>query len=132
MIFRHNPPGQTFQRALEELIEITQNSVKCDPKIEYLNLVKDMKIASVDDYEKLNDLLKLKMKLIAFRTEETMNCEEELKDVFRFKYLEKKKENLKYLLSYQSLSLYSDYKNRLEVLRMLNYVDSKYSGKHVY
>ncbi|KAK6638723.1 hypothetical protein RUM43_006990 [Polyplax serrata] len=125
--FRDNKPGQSFQRALEELTEITQNSVKLSPKIEFLNMLKDARITSEDDYNKLKDLIKLKTKITSFNTDNILDYEEQLKNVFKFTYLNKKKENLKYLLSYQSMSLYADYKNRLEVLRMLNYVDNKYS-----
>lgn len=91
-------------------------------------MLKDARITSEDEYNKLKDLIKLKTKITSFNTDNILDYEEQLKNVFKFTYLNKKKENLKYLLSYQSMSLYADYKNRLEVLRMLNYVDNKYSG----
>lgn len=42
-------------------------------------------------------------------------------------YLEKesRKKNLEYLISYESLSLYPDYQNRVNVLKALEYIDDE-------
>lgn len=97
-------------------------------KLEYLNIFQDLTITSASDMEMVKDLKKLKSKIMEFNTESIINYEEQLKEVFRVKSLEMKKENLEYLLSYQSMSLYADYQSRLDVLRELKYVDNKNSG----
>lgn len=110
------------------MTEITHNSAKSESKLEFVNWTADQKITSNEDYIKLNELLRLKLKIAEINTKDLKYSEEQLKVVFKFIYLEREKNNLKHLLSCQSLSLYPDYKNRLEVLRMLNYVDNKYTG----
>lgn len=125
---RDNPPGQTFKRTLEELTELTRNVKMNSSKLEYLNIFQDLTITSSSDMEMVKDLKRLKSKIMEFNTESIINYEEQLKEVFRVKSLEMKKENLEYLLSYQSMSLYADYQSRLDVLRELKYVDNKNSG----
>lgn len=97
------------------------------PKLEFLKMLKDMPVTSDDELQLVNRLINLRSKIDTFTAENIINYEEQLREVFKVKYLERKKENLKYLLSYQSMSLYADYQNRLDVLRELKYVDNKNS-----
>lgn len=125
--FKDNPPGQTFKRTLEELTELTRNVKLKNVKFEILNVLKDIKITNSEEMDLIKGLKNLKIEIKSYTTENIINYEEQVKEVFRVKVLEMKKENLEYLLSYQSMSLYADYQNRLNVLRELKYVDNKNS-----
>ncbi|KAL0270353.1 UNVERIFIED_CONTAM: hypothetical protein PYX00_007793 [Menopon gallinae] len=125
--FKDKPPGQTCQKTVEELTEITQNVVKGDLQLEYLNLLKGVRIFNEEHIKMISDLTRLKSEIESFPSENVLVYEGQLKEIFRVKYLEKKRENLKYLLSYKSMSLYPEYQSRLLVLRKLKYIDSNNS-----
>jgi len=48
--------------------------------------------------------------------------------VFERKFLEEKKSNLEFRLSNASLTLYPDYRKRIELLQKLGYVDANNTG----
>lgn len=52
----------------------------------------------------------------------------QVKDIYSYLKLEQKRRNIKYSLSYQSMTLYPDYINRLNVLRNLRYIDDHDTG----
>lgn len=126
--FRDKPPGQTCQKTVEELTEITQNVVKGDMALEYVNLLKGVKIISDEHINMISDLTRLKSEIDSFSSDNILAYEGQLKDIFHVKFLGKKRDNLKYLLSYKSMSLYPEYRSRLLVLRKLKYIDSNNSG----
>ncbi|XP_015587568.1 helicase SKI2W [Cephus cinctus] len=118
--FKDTPPGPTCQAAIQELTTISLNAV-ANPEIllPYTNM-------SVNDHELLTNMTyleNLKKKLSNFKYGDIVNFEEQFELVFMRKELEDRRAKLQFALSDESLTFYPDYKNRVEVLRHLRYID---------
>ncbi|KAJ6639246.1 Helicase SKI2W [Pseudolycoriella hygida] len=123
--FKDTPPGASLSKTVTELYNLN-NSVLCgDTKLQYCNLRQELKTSSIMD-----EIAKLKRKL-----GEIINCtnatnfEQEFPVVFDRKSLEKKKDELKFKISKESLLLYPEYVNKLEVLKEMGYIDKQHEVK---
>ena len=87
-----------------------------------------MVINDIDLKSKEEELKELKQKLSSFLITQTDNFEEQFEVVFRRKELEEKRKKLLKELSGEQLRDYPDYQSRLEILKILGYVDKDERG----
>lgn len=127
--FRDAPPGQTVIKAINELLNFNNSN----SRLEAMNLTQGLDLAKSDIHGLLDhfDKLKLKLKEAASSTK-IANFENEFEVVYKRKTLEKRQEELKFMLSSKSLSLYPDYCNKLDVLQELNFIDEHHQGNFSY
>lgn len=131
--FRDAPPGQTCVEAVNELRKLTISANSSDPQkvLNYLHYVADLKVNEQDLYHNLKDMYDLKEKLL-----KSLSCinkddfEKLFSKIFKKKHLEEKRRHLQYLLSHESLSLYPEYENRIELLKRMEYVDPQNRRKY--
>lgn len=92
--------------------------------------MRDLNVNGQDLYFDLMEMYQAKDKLIDHLPSTRIpNFQEQFGAVFERKFLEEKKKDLEYQLSTPSLALYPDYKNRIELLKTLGYVDGENTGK---
>uniref|UniRef100_A0AAG5CTW2 Helicase SKI2W n=1 Tax=Anopheles atroparvus TaxID=41427 RepID=A0AAG5CTW2_ANOAO len=119
--FRDTPPSPAVVDALATLTQINTMvverggpyTIECvvpERKLEHLDLVKQLAAARVrvDQYAPYTNIA---------------DFEHEFAIVFDRKQLERKLDDLKFQVSYESLSLYPDYLRKLQVLQELKYID---------
>lgn len=126
--FKDAPPGQTCVEAVNELqrLIISANTTSPQNVLGYLHYVSDIKINEQTLYCQLKEMYDLKEKLVkTLPNTKVPEFEQLFLKVFKKKYLEEQRRNLQYLLSHESLSLYPDYENRIELLKRMEYVDSQ-------
>lgn len=127
--FRNDPPGQSCSNAIQELIKININAVE-EKKIQFLDLIHDLKIDDALLYEVIVILNKMKENLRdLIGSIQIPNFEEHFLSVFTKKSLEDKRNQLKFKLSNNSLTLYPEYESRILLLQELKYVDSQNRGR---
>jgi len=56
----------------------------------------------------------------------------QFEEVFRCKQLEERRAYLQHMKSYESLSLYPEFQDRVYVLQRLGYIDAKNSGEWIF
>lgn len=130
--FRKDPPGQTCQQAVQDLLKLTMsaNDEKVSNKLEFLHFINDLKLNDQELYYNLLDMYDLKDKLIDhLPSTQIPNFVTHFSTVFKRKFLEEKAKDLAHKLSNCSLTLYPDYEKRIELLQKLNYVDNQNRGK---
>lgn len=132
--FRDAPIGQTCVDAVSELRKLTTLANNGDPQtvLGYLHYVADIKVNEQDLYHKLKEMYDLKEALLrTVEYKKIKNFEEMFVKVFKKKHLEEKRRHLQFLLSHESLSLYPDYENRIDLLKKMEYVDSQNRRKYL-
>ncbi|KOC59736.1 Helicase SKI2W [Habropoda laboriosa] len=116
--FKNDPPSQTCQIALQELMTLSLNASR-DSSI--LQPYVEMKL-NFDDNIQL--LLDLKKAVHDTKCTELLNFEEQFEVVFERNELENKKNKLQQKLSDEGLSLYPEYTNAVALLSDLGYIDN--------
>ncbi|XP_070172311.1 superkiller complex protein 2 isoform X1 [Polyergus mexicanus] len=118
--FKNDPPGQTCQTAVQELISLSFNAVANDQVLcPYIELL------SKNDLQlRIQHRDKLKAELNDMRCMEIPNFEEQFRPVFERNQLEDKKRQLQLKLSDEGMALYPDYMNMVALLKHLRYIDS--------
>lgn len=123
--FRDAPPGPSVLKAVNELGNLNSTA----NKIESMNMTQGLDLAKSDIQGSLEELDRLKVKLKdILPSTKIANFEAEFELVFNRKTLERKQDDLKFMLSSKSLSLYPDYCNKLEVLKELKFIDEHHQG----
>lgn len=133
--FKDAPPGQTCVDAVNELHKLTTLANSSDPQkvLGYLHYVGDLKVNDQELFYKLKEMYGLKEKVLkTLRSTKVANFEQLFLKVFKRKHLEDKRRHLQYLLSSESLSLYPEYENRIELLKRMAYVDTQNRRKYDY
>lgn len=117
--FRDNPPSQTCQHAIQELLKLSTDF--SDENLHNIFAAKDLEL-----FQQL-EVLKFKHTKLVSMLHHTKiaNFEEQFVSVFKRKHLEAKLKKLEFQLSSGSLMLYEDYKSRIEILKQLKYVDEE-------
>lgn len=120
--FRDNPPSQTCQHAIQELLKLSTDF--SDENLHNIFAAKDLEL-----FQQL-EVLKFKHTKLVSMLHHTKiaNFEEQFVSVFKRKHLEAKLKKLEFQLSSGSLMLYEDYKSRIEILKQLKYVDEENRG----
>ncbi|XP_055628497.1 SKI2 subunit of superkiller complex protein [Toxorhynchites rutilus septentrionalis] len=117
--FRDQPPSSSVLDAIAALSEINMAAVNETNKLEILKFQ-----FNLDQLKQNEELKKAREKLdLYIPYTDIADFVHEFAIVFDRKQLEKKLEDLKYQVSYKSLSLYPDYCNKLKVLQELRYID---------
>lgn len=132
--FRDAPIGQTCVDAVSELRKLTTLANNGDPQsvLGYLHYVADIKVNEQDLYHKLKEMYDYKEALLrTVEYKKMKDFEEMFMKVFKKMHLEEKRRHLQFLLSHESLSLYPDYENRIELLKRMEYVDSQNRRKYL-
>lgn len=124
--FRHDPPGQTCLKAVQELQKISMqaNEKKSMNNMGYLHFIDDLKVNKQELFYLLEDMYRMKIAMLDnIHSTQIPNFEQQFAAVFTRKFLEEKKKDLEFHLSNASLILYPDYQKRIELLRRFRYVD---------
>ncbi|KAH1006374.1 hypothetical protein HUJ05_007115 [Dendroctonus ponderosae] len=128
--FKSNPPGETCMQAVQELQKLTLLANESKTSLALVHFVRDLNVNGQDLYFDLVEMYEAKDKLIDHLPSTRIpNFQEQFGAVFERKFLEEKKKDLEYQLSTPSLALYPDYKNRIELLKTLGYVDGENTVK---
>ncbi|XP_046434524.1 helicase SKI2W [Neodiprion fabricii] len=118
--FKNDPPGKTCQAAVQELLTISLDAVT---NREIIEPFVELKLNESSLAPRVNYLTTLKKKLDSITCTDIANLEEQFEAVFKRKELETRRERLTFQLSHESLSLYPEYTNKVNVLRSLRYID---------
>ncbi|EZA51202.1 hypothetical protein DMN91_012752 [Ooceraea biroi] len=118
--FKNDPPGQTCQTAVQELISLTFKAAT-DPKI----LCPYIEPSSKNDLQlRIQHRDQLKANLNDMKCTEIPNFEEQFRPVFERNQLEDQKRLLQLKLSDEGMALYPDYVNMVALLKHLRYIDN--------
>lgn len=116
--FRDKEPGQTCMQVVQELVQMsTQMSLKSSE----LTPIPREKITNIDLHKKYEKMEVLMDQLKDMNVANCPNFEEQFEYIFKIKGLERKRDNLRFKLSNESMALYPDYQSKVEVLRNLKY-----------
>lgn len=132
--FKNDPPSESCSFAIKELLKFT-NSVKENANdLSRLHLIHDLKLNEQGIYETVLKLYAEKEKCLDYlQYTNIANFEHNFRTVFRRRYaetsLEREKNKLQYELSSASMSLYTEYEKRIQLLKELKYVDAQNRGK---
>lgn len=145
--FKFDPPGQTCSQAVHELLKLTVKANETNKAaLEFQHFISDLKVNEQNLYHSLTEMYAIKDRLLDHLPSTRIpNFEEQVKfnlvvvqgcligfmqfaAVFERKFLEEKKSNLEFRLSNASLTLYPDYRKRIELLQKLGYVDANNTG----
>lgn len=119
--FKDSPPGPSVSKLVTELYNLNNSVMSGETKLQYFNLKQELKTSSIMD--QLGKLKKKLGEIIDYTN--ASNFIQEFPVVFDRKMLEKKKDELDFKISKESLSLYPDYVNKLEVLKEMGYIDKQ-------
>ena len=117
--FRDEPPGQTYQIAVQELMTLSLNANR-DPTV--LQPYTEMTL-NYDLDMNVQRLLDLKKAVYDMKCMEISNFEEQFEIVFDRNELENKKKMLQLKMSDEALSLYPEYTNAVALLKELGYIE---------
>lgn len=120
--FKDSPAGATVIKIVTDLYNLNSSVISGKEKLQFINVKKEFKLNV--NLKKMDDL-KNKLEKIAPHTN-VSNFEHEFAIVYDRKQLELRREELKYKISKESLSLYPDYLSKLQVLQALNYIDDQH------
>jgi antiviral helicase SKI2 len=124
---RNSPPSQAVLDAVSQLQELNNAVISDVVKLEFLKSSQD-----IHRLEEINRMKQLKDELyIVVPYTDIPNFVQEFAVVFDRMQLEMKLKDLKYKVSPESMSLYPDYQNKLNVLKELKYIDDMQQGKSV-
>ncbi|XP_026272227.1 helicase SKI2W [Frankliniella occidentalis] len=121
--FRDAPVGQMCAQLVQDLSQLMHSVAAGENVISWLNPVQDMKVNDINLAPEIRRLEIIRQELSTDPCTSFANLEDEVRDIYSYLKLQQKKKNLKYTISYQSMTLYPDYLNRLNVLKRLRYID---------
>lgn len=124
LLCRDEPPGQTYQIAIQELMTLSLNANR-DPAV--LQPYTEMKL-NYDLEMNMQRLLDLKKAVYDMKCMEISNFEEQFEIVFDRNELENKKKMLQLKMSDEALSLYPEYTNAVALLKELGYIEHDERG----
>ncbi|KAK3926797.1 Helicase SKI2W [Frankliniella fusca] len=121
--FRDAPVGQMCAQLVQDLSQLMHSVVAGDNVLYWLNPVQDMKVNDINLAPEIRRLDIIRQELSTDPCTSFANLQDEVRDIYSYLKLQQKKKSLKYTISYQSMTLYPDYLNRLNVLKRLRYID---------
>ncbi|XP_043272709.1 helicase SKI2W [Venturia canescens] len=119
--FRNDPPSQTCQLAIQELLSLSLLAVQ-NPRI--LEPYVQSTLNNPNMRTQLNYMYNLVAKLSKFNCTQVPDFEEQFEKVFLRNELERERADLRLKLSAEGLALYPEYINRVNILKDLNYIDT--------
>ncbi|XP_055607330.1 SKI2 subunit of superkiller complex protein isoform X2 [Uranotaenia lowii] len=125
--FRDQPPSQSVIEAVSALTEVNNAILNDNMKFESQKF--QLNLDQLKQHEELKDSRDRLEYILPYT--DIADFLNEFATVFDRKQLEKKLDDLKYQVSYKSMSLYPDYCNKLEVLHKLKYIDGMQQGQKV-
>ncbi|XP_012275603.1 helicase SKI2W [Orussus abietinus] len=117
--FKDDPPGPTCQTAIQNLLMF---SLKIRDQSNSTSFVK-LNISHPDLLDRCKYAERLKKRLSTMKCIKAANFEIDFQEVFKRKQLEKLMNDIRFRLSDESLFHYSDYMNRVQILKDLKYID---------
>lgn len=132
--FKNDAPGESCAFAVKELLKFSMSVKENSKNLGCLHLIHDLKLKEHELYETVLHLYAQKDRCVEhLQYTNVPNFEHNFRTVFRRRYaetsLENEKNKLQYELSYASMSLYSEYEKRIELLKELKYVDPQNRGE---
>jgi len=124
--FRDNPPGQSTALALQELIKM--EVLEAAQELETVNLAKELKIQDLDLVQALQAMGDIRQQLRESNNS-APDFEERFHRVFQLMSLQEEIADVEFLVSEESLTHLKDYKDRVEVLKRLKYIDDNCTVK---
>lgn len=119
--FRNDPPGQAISTATQELLRLAEAN---PGGIAALDPVNDLQLKSVDVVEGCMRLRLLQDSLREFTCIHSPTFAEQFARVKQRMSVQEELDRLMFLVSDQSLTLLSEYHQRIKVLQSLQYIDS--------
>lgn len=119
--FRFDPQGQTTESACQELIQCTEMAQK--DQMEFVNIIKEFRIQDIDLLQILQRMQELKDESLSLDCQSIQNLMEQFEKVLNKKTLEQEIADFEFLTSEASLKFLPEYEQRLNVLRLLGYID---------
>lgn len=120
--FRYDPPAQSVATAVQQLIKTTDQMSNSTPDI--LHPVKDFKIQDIDLLTKLQKMFAVRQKIDDQECRLAPDFSDQFTKVFGVMSVKEEMERCEYLCSEASLSMLPEYHCRIEVLKLLKYVDN--------
>ncbi|CAD6226876.1 GSCOCG00005957001-RA-CDS [Cotesia congregata] len=118
--FQNDPPSPTCQAALQDLMSMSlmanQNSGILKPYVE-------ASVSHPDHVARSKYLAVLEKRIAQSKVSKMPNLEKHFEAVFERNELEQRLHDLQFQLSDESLALYPEYVNRVQVLKTLGYID---------
>lgn len=123
--FKDQPPSQSVLDAMAALTELNTAVVNESIKLESLKYQLTLtQLKQNEELQKARDVLDRYLPYT-----DIADFVHEFAIVFDRKQVEKKLDDLKFQVSYKSMSLYPDYCNKLKVLQELKYIDDMQQGE---
>lgn len=123
--FRDDPPGPSTSSAVLELKKFSEQvALDHEANLEVLNYVVDFKIQDMDLLQSLEKLQLQRTILITAPCAEFPDFAREFESVYERMRTQKELEDAEFLMSEASLTHLPDYHHRIEVLRLLRYIDN--------
>ncbi|XP_055850000.1 SKI2 subunit of superkiller complex protein [Episyrphus balteatus] len=122
--FRDSPPSTSVIKAVSELQLLNNNYIANPDSVKFINLTSEVNVSAGCEMAEIRLIEHLWSKLSEILPHTNIaGFEQEFSAVYDKKILERRIEDLKFMNSTKSLSLYPDYCNKLKVLRALRYID---------
>lgn len=119
--FKNDPPGPTCQMAIQHL---TTLSLMALTRPVVLMPYVEASVSHPELIKRNQYLIKLHNQIQEVKVTEIPNLEEHFEEVFNKNELERRRRDLQFQLSDESMALYPEYVNRVEVLKKLGYIDT--------
>ncbi|XP_062514975.1 superkiller complex protein 2-like [Corticium candelabrum] len=118
--FRDNPPGRECSIATQELLRLVETN---PDGLEAIDPVKDLNMRDIDFIEKFRRSQFLEQSLQTFQCVHSPHFVEAFEQTRRKQKMLESLNRLKFLLSDESLQLLPEYRQRVEVLKRLAFID---------
>ncbi|XP_011306094.1 helicase SKI2W [Fopius arisanus] len=119
--FQNDPPSQTCQLAINELNVLSLMAVS---RPEVLQPYVQASVSDPELLKRTQYLTRLHRQIQDMKVTEISNLPEHFEEVFARKELERRRRDLLFQLSDESMALYPEYVSRVEVLKELGYIDT--------
>ncbi|XP_015116157.1 helicase SKI2W [Diachasma alloeum] len=119
--FQNDPPGQTCQLAIQQLNTLSLMALTRPVVLQpYL----EASVSHPELIKRTQYLTKLQHQIQDVKVTEMPNLGEHFEEVFAKNELERRRRDLQFQLSDESMALYPEYVNRVDVLKKLGYIDT--------
>ncbi|XP_034941079.1 helicase SKI2W [Chelonus insularis] len=119
--FQNDAPNQACQSTIQELIALSMMALS-NPKVVQPYIV--ISVSNPELLTRLKYIDKLQVQMAYMKLSEIPNFESHFKQVFERNELERRRRDLQFQLSDESMILYPEYVSRVEVLKRLKYIDT--------